>query len=164
MSIDIPAPPSYEAMDPMTAEIVDVSPETPTDRLAELIYNIRDFEAKLREAKTIAGDELLRRLDADATTTAHVGGWKIEGDPATRYEYDALLLYALLSELVDEGAITTRARDKAVERSYTFKAKLAGINALVRLGGPCADAVAKARHEVRKPRRIKGVARERLNA
>lgn len=149
-SVDIPA-----VIDPSTGEAVVIA-EATTDTLAMFLDNVREVEQTFREEKRAVTREIVERMDREARWTGIVGDYKIVADGPTKpTEYQAEALYEALREYVDSGAISEDALDAAVERSYTYKAKHRGIQALAKLGGHIAETIAAHSHEVEKERRVK---------
>jgi hypothetical protein len=146
---DMPA-----VVDPRTGEVLVIA-EATTDMLAMFLDNVRDTERAQRAQKAAVTRELLGRMDAEASWTARVGDYVLRGDgPGDKTEYDAEQLYEALSEYVDSGVISEGAREAAVERTYSYKAKARGIRALEKLGGGIADAIRRHSREVPKDRRV----------
>jgi hypothetical protein len=139
---------------PATGEVVLL--DAPTDTLAGTLAAIREAEGEMRTFKQILTGELLRRMDAEATWTVRAGDFTVEGDsPKPKTEYEAEKLYIALSEFVDSGVISQGALEQAVEPVRTYKAKQAGLNKLLALGGLIAETVERHRTEVPRDRRVR---------
>jgi hypothetical protein len=146
---DMPA-----VVDPVTGEAL-VLADVPTDSLALFLSNAREIDSTLREQKKAVGREILARMDKEAKWSAALGDWNVKGDGPTKpTEYDAEQLYEALGEFVDAGVITEAAREDAVERTYAYKAKHRGIQALTKLGGGVAEVIRAHSREVEKDRRV----------
>jgi len=116
---------------------------SPTVDLAGLLADLKDYENGLKDTKRAISDELLRRLDANASWTEHLPGLKLSApSPAPVVAYDAPALRDALLDLVDESLLTVEAVDRAVEMIVSYKASAAGVKALVKLGGRVAETVA----------------------
>lgn len=153
--------------EPIGTEMVLVNPATheaiavdaTTDLLAKALDEVRDLESRLREFKSGLSDEVLRRMDAEAKWTAHVGSYKLSApSPAPTTEYDAKGLRDSLIALVmsddREVPLTMAAVDAAVEVVTDLKVHKSGVNALLKLGGPVAEAVRNHEQEKPKDRRV----------
>lgn len=146
---DIPA-----VMDPQTGEAL-VLADAPTDSLAGFLDHVREIETNLREQKKAVTAEIIDRMDREAKWTGEVGDYVIKGDGPTRpTEYDAEALHAALLEYVDAGAITDAALEAAIERTFTYKAKHRGLQALTKLGGDIAAVIHEHSREAEKDRRV----------
>ena len=151
-ALDRPTP--AVVADVATGEVLDLNAAA-TDELASYIARVRDLEGELRAAKRAVTAELLERMDRQAQWTVVAGEWKVSGDsPAPRVTYDAEALAAELQMLVDADLLAPNAAAKAVERVVSWKVSQAGVNALVKLGGAVADAVARHRVEETRERRV----------
>jgi hypothetical protein len=140
--------------DPATGEELQLA-TAPTDQLAEMRAYIRDLEEDLRLAKQALDGEVLKRMDQRAMWSWAGNGYTLKApSPAPVVEFDAEQLRGRLEELVAEGLLSMAAVDAAVEVVTSFKARVAGINALRKLGGTVAEAVAECATEVDKPRRV----------
>jgi hypothetical protein len=126
---------------PITGELIQLDADDAT--LAGYLADVREHESLLREAKTLVGSELLRRMDAAATWTIHLPNSVTitAPSPAPGEEFDELALRTALLELADEGVITPSAVDRAVEPVVTYKTHAVGIRALRKLGGRVAAVV-----------------------
>ena len=139
---------------PVTGEFLQLD-TLHVDRLANLLADIKDLESRLREMKSLASREVLRRQDREAKWTTPAGGYVLKGSsPTPTEEWDELALREDLYQLVDNGVITEEAADAAVETVVTYKVRKAGINALRKLGGAVAETVDKHCREVEKTRYI----------
>ena len=102
-----------EVLDPKTAD---------TARLAEFITNSQSLHKELSDAEGVVSDELVERLDRDASWTAHVENgefrWEIKASSPTAGTtvYPEDLLETELEGLVREGTITPEAAAKALHR------------------------------------------------
>lgn len=147
---DLPA-----VIDPSTGEAVVIA-DAATDTLAMFLDNVREVERAFREQKRAVTRAIIERMDREARWTGIVGDYEIVADGPTKpTEYQAEALYEALREYVDSGAISEAALEAAVERTYSYKAKHRGIQALVKLGGHIAETIAEHSHEAEKERRVR---------
>lgn len=139
---------------PMTGEALELH-NAETGDLAQLLDSLKDYESRLKEAKSLVSQEVLRRQDQSASWTTRAGGFVLKGSsPAPGEEYDALALREDLLGLVDEGALSIEAVDAAVETVVTFKARKAGLSALRKLGGVVAQIVDRHAQPTQKTRYV----------
>jgi hypothetical protein len=128
---------------PFTGEALELH-DAETSDLAQLLDSLKDYESRLKEAKSLIGREVLRRQDLKAEWTTRAGGFILKGaSPATesQEEFDGLALHSELLGLVDEGALSIEAVDAAVETEVVYTPKKAGIAKLRKLGGVVAQIV-----------------------
>ena len=130
-----------------------------TDRqLAEVLDEVREFEAaRLRTFKRQVQDEALWRMDAAASWTIHTeGGFKLTGDSPARTDIDVDELRAALEDIdVPSSLIEKAIKPKPIE----YVVSRAGLNALRKLGGEVATAIAECERPSTKPRSVR-VSRE----
>lgn len=115
-------------VDRVHGEVIDVADAT-TERLAEAITNMQELRARLADEERIVSDELLSRLDRDASWTCSVGDpkegrvWvlKAPSPEAGTTVYPPDLLETELAELVKRGTITPDAAGAALKRTVTIK-------------------------------------------
>lgn len=141
-------------VNPVTGEVLGL--DRPNEDLVQLLADVREYEAMLREVKRIVQRELLVRLDRDGKWTLHLeNGLKVSApSPEPTEEFDELALRAALLELADEGVLTVEAVDRAIEPVVTYKAHKNGLNALRKLGGRVKAVIDAHASEVVKDRRI----------
>lgn len=145
-------------VDPATGEAIELATAS-TDTLAEFLANTRELESRFREQKRAASDEILGRMDREASWTARVGAWTLKGkSPAPVTVYDAQGLRETLDSFVDEGLVSVTAAGEAVEVVTTLKVHARGVNALLKLGGRVAEAV-RAHGSEQSPERTVSVSR-----
>lgn len=138
---------------PRTGEALDLTADTET--LAAWIDELREYESRSKEIRERIGAELVRRMDQSAKWTIHANGFKVTApSPAPKVQWDAEALRPVLLELVFEGLISEEASDAALEVVLSYKAKPAGLNALLKLGGPVAERLSECRSEVEPVRRV----------
>lgn len=142
-----------QLVNPATGEVVLLN--APTNEIAAAVDATRELEGRLREFKGRLNAELLDRMDKAATWTARGGGYKVSGDGPRQPNYDGPKLAAALRPLVEAGVIEKAAMLKAVEPAVEWKAKKAGINALLKLGEKVVAAVKSAEVENTKPRQVR---------
>lgn len=139
-----------------TGALVDLA-QAATDEIAEAHDALSALASQIREAHALASDELLARMDRRGKWTAEVGGFKLKAQSPTAgtVAYDQAALRADLLELVVSGVLDADAVDDAVElvdppkpEPY-LKAKIAGINALLKLGPEVVEVVQ--RHRIEQP-------------
>jgi hypothetical protein len=144
--------------DPRAAEL---------DALAVFMLDADHLASLAEEAKGIASDELIRRMDKRGSWTIHDGGLTIKSSsPAAGTErYDDERLADALQALVEDDVIDAEAARAAIEwveppppEPY-WRQKPAGIKSLIKLGGRVAEAVQSARVPVDPPRRSAKVTR-----
>jgi hypothetical protein len=139
---------------PFTGEIIELATADIND-LARLLADVKDYQSRLNEAKSLLSQEVLRRQDQAAKWTTPAGGYVLKGSsPAPQEEFDALALREDLLGLVDEGALGIEAVDAAVETIVTYKARKAGVNALRKLGGVVAQIVDRHARPIEKARYV----------
>lgn len=136
---------------PATGELIDL--DAATDTLAGHLDDIRDLEGALRGAKRELAQEILARMDTEATWTVEAGPYKLVGESPNRVDYDPHELLTALRALPPD-AISPRALDAAVQRVEQLKVSKQGVNKLLKLGGPVADAVRGAERPVERERRV----------
>lgn len=141
-------------IEPNTGEVIPLS-EAKTAHIADARDYIRELESQLREAKTILDGEVLSRMDADRKWTIKTGDWALTApSPEPTVKYDAAALHAELEGLVADGVISGDAMARAVEEVVTYKARAAGVKALVKGGGEVAAVVAAHSREEEPIRRV----------
>jgi hypothetical protein len=98
--------PNGNIVNPATGELLDGLEFQPPERLAELSYNIRDLQAKLKDFDALIDDELRRRLDARGRRQMVFGEWDVELQQGRNEAvWDADDLEAALRALVDDGTL-----------------------------------------------------------
>lgn len=141
-------------VDRHTGETIAIHDAT-LEQLAGCRDWIRDFEDTARAAKRLIDAEVIGRLDANARWTVEAGPYKLSApSPAPETRVDAQELRGRLEELVADGVLSIAAVDAAVEVVTEFKAKAAGVKALVKLGGLVAEVVGECSSEVPRDRRV----------
>lgn len=146
--------------------IIDVRAADVVD-LAGFTSNADHFAGVLKEAKGIASDELVRRMDRAGKWTRHEGGFTIKtSSPAAGTEkYDSEKLVDALDALVKADLIDREAADAAVTWVHPprpepyLRQSAAGIRALLKLGGAVAEAVLSAAVPADPPKRAAKVTR-----
>jgi hypothetical protein len=139
---------------PMTGELLELA-HAQTDDLGRFLADVRDYESRLKEAKSLVSREVLRRQDMAATWTTHTDGYTLKGSsPAAGEEWDELALRESLWELVDQGVISEEAAGAAVETVVTYKVRASGVGALRKLGGRVAETVNQHATPVEKTRYV----------
>jgi hypothetical protein len=140
-------------LNPRTGEITELAADTA--ELARYLADVRAWEMEfLRPAKRAVEEELLRRMDHEASYTLRAGGLEVTGDGPGRVEYDADVLRDRLRPLVDAGVISRDAFAAAVRERVSYQPMARGLNALRKLGGVVAEAVGAAERPSEKPRRV----------
>jgi hypothetical protein len=98
---------------PFTGEIIELATADIND-LARLLADVKDYESRLREAKSLLSQEVLRRQDRDAKWTTPAGGYVLKGSsPAPQEEFDALALRGHTA-LSGNSLVTRRGRRRAL--------------------------------------------------
>lgn len=139
---------------PMPATGEAVALDGPTEDLAAHMADIRQLESELREAKALIANEVMQRMDRDALWTQRVGPWEVKGESPERVEYDPEALSKTLDDLLEMGAISLGAADAALEEVTTYKPRVRGLNALIKLGGEVKERIEACQRPVDKPRRL----------
>lgn len=153
MSLELVPSQPAEILDPTTGELVPL--DGPTDRLAQVLDDVRELERQLRTLKSVVSGELLERMDRSAQWTLREGSYEISGaSPSPTLVYDADRLYGVLRGLVDDGVIAPAAAEAAVRQVVELKPVVRGINALRKLGGQVALEIEACAAEVEKDRRV----------
>jgi hypothetical protein len=143
-------------LNPATGALVPLA-DAATDEIAEAHDALSGLASQIREAQALASDEMLARMDRRGKWTADVGDFKLKSQSPTAgtTDYDAEGLRADLLTLVETSVLDQEAVDDAVElveppkpEPY-LKKKLAGINALLKLGPEVVEVVQ--RHKIEKP-------------
>jgi hypothetical protein len=120
---------THQVIVPHTGEVLSL--DSPPEELAALLTEVKEVESRLRELKGEVSVEIHRRMDMARKWTMAAGDYVLAGkSDALVTEYDPDLLAVVLTQLVDEGAITPDAMDEALESVSTWKVRKAGINAL----------------------------------
>ena len=145
--------PAGHVYDGRHGEVIDLA-AAPSDRLAQFLAEVRDLEASLRQAKAQVGRELHRRMDAEASWTLNLPGYKVTGQSPDRVDYDPEELAGALRGLRRSGLISPRASKAALERVVELRPRKKGLAALLRLGGEVAAAVRACERPVESERRV----------
>lgn len=146
----LPLPPN-----PITGEVLDLRTAADVD-LASWLDAVRGMEQAQRAAKKVVQDELLRRMDRNASYTIREGDFQITGDsPKPQVHYDVEPLAADLDELVRGGLLTEEARARVIVETVERKVSQREVNKLLNLGGPVAEAVERHRTEAPRDRRVR---------
>jgi hypothetical protein len=126
---------------PATGEITVLN--APVAELARWLAEARELDRQMKIEKQRITDELLARMDSEASYTLRSGGLEIKGDgPVPPTEYDAQALYTSLQEYVEAGVITKDALERAVvPQPVTYKARTQGLKALEKLNGGIVQAI-----------------------
>lgn len=128
-----------------------------SDDLADLVDKVRITEQTLRNYRELIGLELLRRMDKSAKWTIQTPQYTVTApspDAAITEEWDIERLRDLLADLQDEGVIDADAADAALEVSFSYKVRAAGIKNLRKLGPEIAQLIDECATEVPKNRRV----------
>lgn len=141
-------------IEPNTGELVPLHEATDA-HIAAVRDHLKDLRSRIEEANRVIDQELLGRMDQDRCWTIHAGGLTLTApSPAPAFEWDAPGLYSDLEAMVADGELSERAFVAAVEEVVGYKVKHAGVQALLKGGGPVAEIVLAHRTEVEKPRRV----------
>ena len=120
-------------LDPITGEVVDLN--SPPERLAEWFDQATEWERRMREAKGIAREELLKRLGRSGSTSLVEGDWHLK-QTSSSVEYDADKLDKALKELTKRGKIDEEAYESAIGAQVVLKPNAAVLNRLKKNAGP----------------------------
>lgn len=118
------------AVIPHTGEQVDLA-AIPPEGIAQILDEVKELESRLREFKGECGAVLIPAMDRDRVWTIDAGPFKLSAPsdaPEEVYDVDALSF--ALTQLVDDGTISSDAMDAACESVTSWKVKKAGLNAL----------------------------------
>lgn len=132
-----------QIVDPLTGELL-VLGELSVDRLALGQKQIQLFEERLRDVKRAIADEAHRRMDSSAKWTLEADGWKVAGEAPGKVDYNPERLKDALDLLLEDGRINQEAYDAAIEEVVTYKPKVRGIKALLKLGPDVAELILEA--------------------
>lgn len=138
---------------PTTGEALDLRADD--DQLARWFDEIRDLERQLAEVRSEVGRELTARCDQRAKWSFQAGDLKVSvPSPAPTVEWSVDALKATLADLLSDGRIGEDAADAALELVVTYKPRVAGLNALCKLGEDVAERIEACGTSVDKPRRV----------
>lgn len=154
------------ARNPATGEVLDLS-SADTGAIAAAVDEVEQMRGRLSDFASAAADELLARLDRNASWRLRVGSphgdcqFEISAPSpdAGTTGYDERVLERELAALIDDGAITAHAAEAALERTVTitlrvpFNGDLAELAALAKdidgiAGVPCTAAKVTAARRV----------------
>jgi hypothetical protein len=125
---------------PATGEMLDLA--SPTEDLARWLADARRLDEAMRAEKRRVVEELLERMDREASYTFRTTDLEIKGDgPEPPMVYDGEALRGALQEFVEAEVISPEALDRAVEVVPTYKPWANGLKALVRQGGELARTI-----------------------
>jgi hypothetical protein len=93
-----------------------------TERIAAFVDSVAERRSELAEWESVANDELLARLDADALWTQRVGDFEVKAPSPTAgtESYDAEELQAALRSLIERGTVSEDAASGALRRQLTL--------------------------------------------
>ena len=93
-----------------------------TERVAAFVDSVAERRVQLAEWESVANDELLTRMDFEAATTLHVGGFELKTPSATAgtTAYDPVALDEQLGSLVGCMLISPLAASVALKRQLTL--------------------------------------------
>lgn len=129
-----------QVLNPVNGEVLTL--DAKSDQLGAYLADVREFEFLMRESKRAVTQELLARMDKNASWTMSLPGWKLSSRSSAKEEaWDGAELRTALLDLVDEDVISIEAVDAAVETVVTYKPRKVGINNLRKLGGRVAAVV-----------------------
>jgi hypothetical protein len=111
---------------PGTGEALDLDAATPDD-LAEVFDTAQQAESALRGFRRLIGDELLARMDHDASYTHRSQHWEVKGEGPRGYAYDGKTLWIALSRLVLRHAISADAARAAVRIDEVYTPRRRGV-------------------------------------
>src|SRR6187431_186869 len=89
---------------PVTGQELDLT--QPNETLALLFDQIRDLEQQAKVCRDAISEELIRRMDRNASWTVRGGGFKVSApSPAPKVEYDVETLNRAFAILAAENVI-----------------------------------------------------------
>lgn len=112
-----------------TGELLVLSEATTSD-LADARRAVSDQRQECERLARVIDRELTHRLDFEGRRSATVGGFKLTGTAPTREVVDGEALHAALTTLVEAGAISAEALERAVEVVTTYTPRKAEVNLL----------------------------------
>ncbi len=122
-----------EVLDPLTGELVNLI-TADLDDLAGWLDHVREYKRMCDQALNVVQERMYREIDPGGQWTVIRPNWKITGtSPAPTVKYDGERVYKAARKLVKDGLLTKDAAGKAVERVVSFKARVAGIQALSKI-------------------------------
>lgn len=136
-----------------TGEIVKLE-DASTAAIASWLRAYSDAQDAFKEAKRAIDAEMAKRADFDAAyhfDVEGIGRITVTG-PNAEAVWDVEKLRGVLQDLVTAGEIAPVAANACVEEVTTYKVKLTGINALIKLGGYVSKSVQSCR-ELHEPTR-----------
>lgn len=110
---DEPAPPAVTLVDPVTAEVVDVSLRD-TDELAEWRDRLGDYKRRIDELLVGLDAEITARLDHDNTRSGKFGDYEVKTEAPLETVWDIARLGIALEALVRGGCLTRKAAEAAL--------------------------------------------------
>lgn len=138
---------------PATGELIDL--DGGTDYLAAYLSEIRELEGQLRELKRALSEEVLVRMDAEATWTVHAGKYKLTGrSPDPELVYDGEALFNGLHSIARDIGLSPDAINGAVHEERVYKVSKAGVNRLRKLGGQVVKVIDRCASEKPAERRV----------
>jgi hypothetical protein len=118
------------AVIPHTGEQVDLA-AIPPEGIAQILDEIKEVESRLREFKGEVAAVVIPEFDRQRKWTVDAGPYKLSApSDASEEVFDVDALSFALTQLVDDGVISSDAMDAACELVQTWKVKKAGLNAL----------------------------------
>jgi hypothetical protein len=128
-------------VDTTTGEVHDSAVDLPSDRLAELLYRIREAETNYKLWRRVAEDELRARLTRDGRREAVVGDYQLAVSGGRSRRWDAADLEGAVQGLIDGGALNAGEVADLIVREAKVNGTLAR-ELLDRLTGPAHDVLA----------------------
>jgi hypothetical protein len=128
-------------VDTSTGEVYDSAVDLPSDRLAELLYRIREAEASYKLWRRVAEDELRERLARDGRREAVVGDYQLAVSSGRSRRWDADELEGAVEGLIDGGIVTPGEVADLIVREAKVNGTLAK-RLLDQLSGAAGDVVA----------------------
>lgn len=120
-------------LDRATGETIALT-EAPDDLLCEALAEIDDRRRELADARRLIGDEVIARMDRQASWTMTAGGRKITApSSAPEVEWDAEMLHGVLNALVVDKVITMDAALRACEMRVEYRPLARGLAALEKI-------------------------------
>ena len=148
----------WELVHPSTGEVLTA--QSSNEQLASFLNELTDRKHRIQEWKSTVDQEILDRMDDEASWTVLAGEYKLVGQsPAPVTKYDCEQLAEVLNDLVGKGEISSDAALRALQIETVYKPQAAGVKALLKLGGDVAKRIEGCISEVPRDRRSVRVTR-----
>lgn len=138
---------------PSTGEALTLDADTAT--LAEWLKQIDDFSKETKFARQRISEEIVRRMDLEASWTMREGNLKLTSRSPEQIDYDVDSLGLALVGLMNDGLITKSAAEACIKEEKKLTVLKQGVNALLKRGGQVAEAIRACQVQVDKPRSVR---------